>query len=106
MRRLVAIALLLVLPACGAASRAEYAASSPSTVTRASDDQYQYEAGAAGASYGGVEERGADVPAQYAQNRQTAAEESASDATAQPLLIYTADLTVAVHHVTEKQDRP
>jgi len=104
-RRLVAIALLLVLPACGAASRAEYAASSPSTVTRASDDYYQDEAGAAGVSYGGVEERNADVPAQYAQNQQTAAQESATDAIAQPLLIYTADLTVAVHHVTAKQDR-
>ena len=104
MRRLVAIALLLVLPACGAASRAEYAASSPSTDTRASDDYYRDEAGA-GVSYGGVEERGADAPAQYAQNQQTAAQETATDATAQPLLIYTADLTVAVHHVTAKQDR-
>lgn len=103
MKRLAAISLLLVLPACGGAS---YARSSAGAALDASPGAAYYRADdgeAAGGSYR-VEER-AQVPAQYAQSPQTAGEETATDATSQPLLIYTADLAVAVHHVTEKQDR-
>jgi hypothetical protein len=54
--------------------------------------------------YGG--EGGQPDRPQYAQNQpQRGDEETASDATAVPLLIYTAQLGLSVHQVTEKMDR-
>jgi hypothetical protein len=57
--------------------------------------------GGEGGAVGGQAEPSQD---QYAQGP-TSGERTASDATSVPLLIYTADLGLAVHQVTDKQDR-
>lgn len=98
----------MVLPACGAASHdwSGSSASAPVAVTSPGSGYYRDEAGMAEPGYAGSDDLvETDASTRYAQNQQTGAEETATDATSQPLLIYTADLTVAVHHVTEKQDR-
>ncbi len=98
----------MVLPACGAASHdwSGSSASAPVAVTSPGSGYYRGEAGVAEPGYAGSDDVvETDASTRYAQNQQAGAEETATDATSQPLLIYTADLTVAVHHVTEKQDR-
>jgi hypothetical protein len=54
---------------------------------------------------GSVDAPPAPEQPRFAQNQQAEGEETATDATNVPLLIYTAELRLAVHTVTQTQDR-